>query len=204
MSFCSKSLLFTPASNLRVGFGIPIWNDKKQQYEIDEISTITSQLTQKKVYDIDIERTHNFVANDVIVHNSIYSWRGADMRNIINFKKDYPEAKIVKLEQNYRSTKHVIAAANTVIKNNKESLDKELWTDNPQGEKIFYAAAVSDTAEANFIAENIQEYVNTPILNPFPLEEKGAAASSLSSQERVRERCYSDNLILYRTNAQSR
>lgn len=110
---------------------------------------------------------------------SIYSWRWADMRNILEFKKDYPDAKIVKLEQNYRSTKHVIAAANTLIKNNKEALDKELWTDNPQGEKISYAAAVSDTAEANFIAENIKEYV----------WEDGK---------------YSENLILYRTNAQSR
>jgi DNA helicase-2/ATP-dependent DNA helicase PcrA len=54
------------------------------------------------------------------------------MRNIINFKKDYPEATVIKLEQNYRSTKHIIAAANTVIKNNKEALDKELWTDNVQ------------------------------------------------------------------------
>jgi len=61
---------------------------------------------------------------------SIYSWRGADMRNILEFKKDYPNAKIVKLEQNYRSTKTIISAANTVIKNNKEALDKELWTDN--------------------------------------------------------------------------
>ncbi len=110
---------------------------------------------------------------------SIYSWRGADMRNIINFKQDYPNAKLVKLEQNYRSTKHVIAAANTVIKNNKEALDKELWTDNPQGEKIKYVAAVDDRSEANWIADNIKDHV-------------------------AWEWSYWDNLILYRTNAQSR
>lgn len=110
---------------------------------------------------------------------SIYSWRWADMRNIINFKKDYPKAKVVKLEQNYRSTKHVIAAANTVIKNNKEALDKELWTDNPQGNLIQYVAAVDDRAEASWIAEKIKDDV----------ADGGK---------------YLDNLILYRTNAQSR
>jgi len=82
------------------------------------------------------------------------------MRNIINFKKDYPNAKVVKLEQNYRSTKHVIAAANTVIKNNKEALDKELWTDNPQGNMIQYMSAVDDRSEANWIADNIKEHVS--------------------------------------------
>lgn len=80
------------------------------------------------------------------------------MRNILNFKNDYPEAKIVKLEQNYRSTKHIIAAANEVIKNNSEAMKKELWTDNMQGNKINYMAAVSDTAEANEIVNNIKEY----------------------------------------------
>jgi len=110
---------------------------------------------------------------------SIYSWRGADMRNIINFKKDYPWAKIIKLEQNYRSTKHIIAAANTVIKNNKEALDKELWTDNAEWNLIQYASAIDDRSEANFIAENIKDYV-----------------SAWGN--------YWDNLVLYRTNAQSR
>ena len=101
------------------------------------------------------------------------------MRNILSFKKDYPEAKIIKLEQNYRSTKHIINAANTVIKNNKEALDKELWTDNIQGEKIQYLEAYDDRSEANWIAENIVEHAKW-------------------------EWKYSDNLILYRTNAQSR
>lgn len=110
---------------------------------------------------------------------SIYSWRWADMRNIINFKKDYPNAKIIKLEQNYRSTKHIIAAANTLIKNNKEALDKELWTDNIQWNLIQYISAVDDRSEANWIAENIKEYV----INWWK---------------------YGDNLVLYRTNAQSR
>lgn len=111
---------------------------------------------------------------------SIYSWRWANMQNILNFKKDYAEAKIVKLEQNYRSTKYIINAANEVIKNNQTAIDKTLFTDNPEWEKITYIDAPSDKIEASTIAKIIKdkhENDNSP---------------------------YSDNLILYRTNGQSR
>lgn len=107
---------------------------------------------------------------------SIYSWRWADMRNILNFQKDYPDATIIKLEQNYRSTKYIIQAANEVIKNNKSSLDKTLFTENESGEKITYIDAPTDRLEANTIAKIIKE--------------KGFN--------------YFENLILYRTNSQSR
>ncbi|NUJ97861.1 UvrD-helicase domain-containing protein [Candidatus Gracilibacteria bacterium] len=107
---------------------------------------------------------------------SIYSWRGADMRNILNFKKDYPEALVIKLEQNYRSTKHIINAANEVIKNNKNALSKTLWTENCEGECITLIEAPDDRNEAKKIAEIIVE----------------------------QGRPYSKNLVLYRTNGQSR
>lgn len=107
---------------------------------------------------------------------SIYSWRWADMRNILHFEKDYPEAKLVKLEQNYRSTKKIIAAANEVIKNNKNALKKELWTDNVDGDHITLIHAPDDRTEAGEIAKIIKE----------------------------EGRPYSKNLILYRTNGQSR
>jgi len=122
---------------------------------------------------------------------SIYSWRGADMRNILHFKRDYPNALVVKLEQNYRSTKNIIKAANILIAKNTEALKKELWTENTEGEKIQYFEAGDDNAEANFIAENIEEYVAQR-----PVSQSGTG---------LKEGCnYSDNLILYRTNAQSR
>lgn len=117
---------------------------------------------------------------------SIYSWRGADMRNILHFQKDYPQAKVVKLEQNYRSTQNIIKAANIVIAKNTEALKKELWTENTQGEKIQYFEAIDDNSEASFIAENIEEYIRRPVSSETGLNR------------------YSDNLILYRTNAQSR
>ncbi len=107
---------------------------------------------------------------------SIYSWRGADMRNILNFQKDYPEALVIKLEQNYRSTKYIIDTANAIIKNNKTALEKTLFTQNDQWEKIFTIEASDDRIESKTIANIIKE--------------KGIP--------------YSQNLILYRTNGQSR
>lgn len=107
---------------------------------------------------------------------SIYSWRWADMRNIVNFRKDYKDALIVKLEQNYRSTKSIITWANAIIANNNSGIKKELWTDNLEWDKIQYIEAPDDKTEASIITSIIKD----------------------SDWE------YSDNLILYRTNAQSR
>ncbi len=110
---------------------------------------------------------------------SIYSWRWADMRNIINFRKDYTDALIIKLEQNYRSTKTIISGANSVIKNNNSWIKKELWTDNNTWDKINYIEAPDDKTEASIIAWIIRDWT-----------EDGWQ--------------YADNLLLYRTNAQSR
>jgi DNA helicase-2/ATP-dependent DNA helicase PcrA len=109
---------------------------------------------------------------------SIYSWRWADMRNIINFRKDYPDALIIKLEQNYRSTKTIISWANAVIGINTSWIKKELWTDNIEWEKIIYIEAPDDKLEAKIICDIIKDK-----------KDKGN---------------YLDNLVLYRTNAQSR
>lgn len=109
----------------------------------------------------------------------IYSWRGANIKNILHFERDYPDAKIVKLEQNYRSTKTVIEAANALIKNNREALEKTLWTDNPQGEKIIEIEAGDEKEECREIVKLITD--------------------SLEEQQN-----YRDWAILYRTNAQSR
>ncbi len=88
---------------------------------------------------------------------SIYKWRGADVKNILDFKKDYPNAKVIKLEQNYRSTKTILSAADSVIKYNKSRLDKKLWTDNHDGELIDVFECEDDRAEAQKIAETIKK-----------------------------------------------
>lgn len=111
---------------------------------------------------------------------SIYAFRGANIQNILNFEKDYPELKMFKLEQNYRSTRTIVEAANSVIKHNKEQLQKVVWTENHQGEKIRVLRAGTDNEEGQLIANNI-----------FELKANKQLANS-------------DIAILYRTNAQSR
>lgn len=111
---------------------------------------------------------------------SIYRFRGADIRNILDFERDYPDAKVIKLEQNYRSTKRIIAAANAVIANNLERPEKNLWTANPEGDPIYFFRAMDERGEAAFVADEIRRGV----LNEG--------------------RQYSDFTILYRTHAQSR
>ena len=110
---------------------------------------------------------------------SIYSWRGANFRNILNFEKDYKDAKVILLEQNYRSTKTILNAANSVIKNNIKKKDKNLWTDNETGEKIKYVRAIDEKEEASFVTREIKS-----------LKEQGAMLDEIA--------------VLYRTNAQSR
>ncbi len=111
---------------------------------------------------------------------SIYAWRGADIRNILDFESDYPDAKIVKLEQNYRSTQNILDAANAVIERNMTRKPKSLWTDNPEGDRVAYYYARDERDEATHIASTINQ-LNTVWRVP-----------------------YRDIAILYRTNAQSR
>ena len=111
---------------------------------------------------------------------SIYSFRGATIENILQFQKDYDDVKVIKLEQNYRSTQSILNVANEVIKNNKGQLPKNLWTENAQGEKIKLVRTMTDNDEGKYAADTIQE-------------------------QKLRNHYYNkDFAILYRTNAQSR
>lgn len=121
-------------------------------------------------------RQNLFVVGDDA--QSIYGWRGADIQNILDFKKDYPYSKVIRLEQNYRSTKIILAAADGVIRNNRNQIPKKLWTDNPEGEKIGLITAQDDRDEALKVAQKIHDKI--------------AAGFKLK-----------DFAILYRTNAQS-
>ncbi|MBI1221014.1 MAG: AAA family ATPase [Bacteroidetes bacterium] len=111
---------------------------------------------------------------------SIYAFRGATIRNILNFEKDYPDLKVFKLEQNYRSTSNIVDAAGSIIRNNKEQLKKKVWTSNPEGEKIRVIRTATDNEEGKIVAESIFE-------------------DKLRNQQKNE-----DYAILYRTNAQSR
>jgi len=92
---------------------------------------------------------------------NIYSWRGANLKNILNFEKDYPNAKIITLEENYRSTKNILEAANEIIKKNKYRPDKNLFTKNETGEKISLYEAIDETDEADFVATKILELIDS-------------------------------------------
>lgn len=111
---------------------------------------------------------------------SIYGWRGADMQNILDFEKDYPQAKVILLEENYRSTKKILQAANNVINHNKNRRPKKLWTQNDEGEQIVYHRANNEQEEAVFVASTIDNIV------------------------REQGKNFKDFAVLYRTNAQSR
>ncbi len=117
---------------------------------------------------------------------SIYSWRGADIRNILEFEQDFPEAKIIRLEQNYRSTQNILQAASTVVANNLRRKGKNLWTSRQGGTKIGYYEAPDGENEALFAADHIAKY----------LREAGRAENSRGDTPRA--------AVLYRTNSQSR
>ncbi len=110
---------------------------------------------------------------------SIYKWRGADIRNILDFQNDFLEAKIFRLEQNYRSTKNILSAADSVIKFNRKQIEKKLWTENPEGDLIELYVCETEKEEANLVVKKIKELVYN------------------------KNYSYSDIAIFYRTNAQS-
>ncbi len=110
---------------------------------------------------------------------SIYSFRGADISNILNFEKDFEDAKVIKLEQNYRSTSNILNTANSLIENNIERKDKNLWTDNDTGDEVIYKNTSVESEESKFVVDEIKSLINSGY-------------------------SYSDIAILYRTNAQSR
>jgi superfamily I DNA/RNA helicase len=170
----SNSLPFTPAGSVLPGMAM---FDERGGYDV--VESVERVKLDGPVYDLDIENTHNYVAAGIVTHNSVYSWRGADIRNILDFERDYPEARVVKLEQNYRSTQTILDAANAVVANNASRKAKELWTAGPEGDRIRIFTAVDEYAEARFVVSEIERLT-------------GAGARP------------SDIAVFYRTNAQSR
>lgn len=170
-------LLILPIQLFKENREILNYYQNKYQYilideyqDTNEAQYVLSKLLSEKLRNI-------FVVGDV--DQSIYSFRGANYRNILNFEKDYPETKTILLEDNYRSTKNILDAANSVIKNNKERKDKILRSNKETGSKVKYIKTTDEKEEASYVVKEIKKKVQNGIN-------------------------YEDICVLYRTNAQSR
>ena len=169
-----KSLPFVTAASIRAGMVMVVESGR-----FDVVERIEHEAYDAEVYDLNVERTHNFVAGGVVTHNSIYRWRGARVENLNQFRRDFPKAVLYKLEQNYRSTGTILKAANALIANNAGRLGKTLWTSGEDGERIKLYAAFNERDEADFVVNRIRDWVA-----------RGGARREVA--------------VLYRSNAQSR
>ncbi len=170
-----RPLPFLPASSVRRGM---VMVDEHGQFDV--VTDVEGVDLELPVYDLDVERTHNFVAEGLVTHNSIYKFRGADFRNLTKFEETFPEASIILMEQNYRSSQRILDAANAVIANNAARRPKHLWTEQIGGELITRYHAEDEHDEAAFVVHEIGRLVDT---------------------EHHR---FGDVAVFYRTNAQSR
>jgi DNA helicase-2/ATP-dependent DNA helicase PcrA len=176
--FTDQKYTFVPAAQIHPGMSLPSLIDGK--IVDDQVLSVTQEAYKGPVYDLDVAKVHNYIANGVVVHNSIYSWRGADFRNILNFEKDYKDTTVIKLEQNYRSTKRILDAAHAVITKNQQRSDKKLWTALGDGAPVQIVPVANDRAEGEAIVRRVRQGVD-------------------SGQHKMQ-----DYAVLYRTNAQSR
>jgi DNA helicase-2/ATP-dependent DNA helicase PcrA len=169
-----NSLPFMPASSVRPGMAM-----FTSDGAIDTVESVEPVTLDRPVYDLNVEGTHNYVANGLVTHNSIYAFRGADIKNILDFENDYPDAQVIKLEQNYRSTQTILSAANAVIANNRSRKAKSLWSDLGEGDPVHIRELEDEHAEARFVVSEIERLVD-----------EGGSRDEIA--------------VFYRTNAQSR
>ncbi|MBI5400642.1 MAG: UvrD-helicase domain-containing protein [Candidatus Yonathbacteria bacterium] len=150
-----NSLPFLPAASVLPGMSM---FDKSGNYiTVQKVEYINVRNTT--VYDLNIEHTHNFIANGIATHNSIYSWRGANLQNILNFEQDYAGSKTIFLEENYRSTQTILAVANDIIKKNTVRKGKKLYTKNIEGDKISLIENYNEGGEARAVGERIKALI---------------------------------------------
>jgi DNA helicase-2/ATP-dependent DNA helicase PcrA len=157
--------LIMPAGNLLEGLFVPIIKNNHVYY--DEIISISRETKTDTVYDLEIDKTHNFIANGIVVHNSIYRWRGAAIANMMQFGTHFPKAEIVTLTKNYRSTQNILDGAYHLIQNNnpdrleiKEKIDKKLiGMREIKGEAISFIYTNRGEDEAEEVAKAIQKEV---------------------------------------------
>ncbi|MCL2334613.1 MAG: UvrD-helicase domain-containing protein [Endomicrobia bacterium] len=174
----SASFTAMPFSHFKAGMTIPVLNGDK--IVEDSITEVSYSDYDGFIYDVSVPHLRQFAVNDIVVHNSVYSWRGADITNILDFEKDYPDAKSVKLEQNYRSTPKILSTAWQVVKHNLGRVEKKLWTQNPDSGSVVVLKTANENDEAAKVTDML-------------------ALNTADGKYKL-----SDFAVFYRTNAQSR
>ncbi|GAA0578089.1 UvrD-helicase domain-containing protein [Caenispirillum bisanense] len=149
----SNSLPMIPAASVRPGM---VMATADGSYDV--VKTVERISLRTTVHDLDVARTHNFVAEGIVTHNSIYSWRGAEVGNILKFDQDFPGARIVRLERNYRSTPTILRAASHLIRHNQGRLGKELRAPGAaeDGAKVHVRGVWSQDDEARWLVEEVE------------------------------------------------
>jgi DNA helicase-2/ATP-dependent DNA helicase PcrA len=174
----ARRYLLMPAAQLHPSMLVAVEQDG--EIIVDEIAEVTRQPYKGRVYDLEVEHLHNYIAGGVVVHNSIYKWRGADYRNAQRLQEDNPDLTIVALDQNYRSTQTILDSAMAVIKKNPNRKHIKLFTERGQGPKVVLRELFNGDEEAQYVVDTINELVA-----------QGAAQAG-------------EVAVMYRTNAQSR
>lgn len=172
------SFMYMPVSHMKPTMSIAVLEDG--QIVEDIIEEVEVEHYEGNVYDLSVPNFRQYISNGVVVHNSIYGWRGANIRNILDFEKEFKNCNVIKLEQNYRSTQKILDAANKVIRNNLGRKNKQLWTENEDGNNLQLFKGNNEHDECMFVTHEIKR---------------------LCKEE---NKSYKDFAILYRINAQSR
>lgn len=154
-----NSLPFIPAASVLPGMAM--FDEEGGWDVVESIERIPAE--NALVYDLNIENTHNFIANGLSTHNCIYTWRGATIENLLEFEEQYENAKTIVLAHNYRSTKTIVAAGNQIIEQNRNRKDKHAITDNPDGEPIQLRVERNAEAEARFVAQEAMKAMRNGI-----------------------------------------
>ncbi len=169
---------YLPLSHLHPGMRVLVEEDRRLVEK--SVSEVSSAPYDGPVFDLEVDPTHTYVAEGILVHNSIYAFRGADVRNILDFRRDYEDAKVYRLELNYRSVGSVLELANAVILPNEGRLEKNLRPVKGAGDKVAVYRATDHRAEADFVVRQVERLGAEKGLGP------------------------NDFAVLYRTNSQSR
>ncbi len=157
----------------------PAWRCSPTDGGYDVVESVERVPLDRPVYDLNVEDTHNFVADGLVTHNSVYAFRGADIRNILDFQDDFPTRTSSSSSRTTARRRRSSSAANAVVVNNRGRMDKALWTDIGEGDPIRVRELADEHAEARFVAAEIERMVD-----------EGVSRAEIA--------------VFYRTNAQSR